>query len=68
MNPDDNDVQWEQVKDALKERWSDLSDDDIADVDGDAQRMCGVLQEKYGLTRAQAEQEVDNFWARHNLS
>ncbi|MGO1767169.1 hypothetical protein CAP48_16055 [Advenella sp. S44] len=67
MNPDDTDARWEQLKGAVKERWGDLSDDDFTEIDGDAQRLCGILQEKYGRTRAEAEQEVDNFWTQHSL-
>ncbi len=66
MNQDIAEGKWEQLKGSIKEKWGDLTDDDIAQVNGNAQRMCGILQEKYGRNRDEAEREVDDFWALQN--
>jgi len=66
MNQDIAQGKWEQLKGSIKEKWGDLTDDDIAQVNGNAQKMCGVLQEKYGKNRDEAEREVNDFWARQN--
>ncbi|AFK61955.1 hypothetical protein TKWG_07690 [Advenella kashmirensis WT001] len=42
-----------------------LTDDDIAQINGDAQKLCGLLQETYGKSREDAQREVDHFWSRH---
>lgn len=66
MNQDIAEGKWEQLKGSIKKKWGDLTDDDIAQVNGNAQRMCGILQEKYGRNRDEAEREVDDFWALQN--
>jgi uncharacterized protein YjbJ (UPF0337 family) len=66
MNQDIAQGKWEQIKGSVKEKWGDLTDDDIAQVNGNAQQMCGVLQEKYGRKREDAEREVNDFWAEQN--
>lgn len=65
MNQDIAEGKWEQIKGSVKEKWGDLTDNDITQVKGSAEKMCGVLQEKYGKSREQAEKEVNDFWAAH---
>jgi uncharacterized protein YjbJ (UPF0337 family) len=52
---------WLQVRGAIKKQWGKLTDDDLDKVNGDMDMLAGVLQEKYGYSRAQAEQEVHRF-------
>ncbi|HBP29911.1 MAG: CsbD family protein [Advenella sp.] len=66
MNQDIAQGKWEQIKGSIKEKWGDLTDDDIAQVNGNAQKMCGILQEKYGSSREDTEREVNDFWAEQN--
>jgi uncharacterized protein YjbJ (UPF0337 family) len=37
--------------------WGKLTDDDLKQVDGKYDKLIGLLQEKYGYTRQQAEEE-----------
>ncbi len=68
MNKDIAQGKWEQLKGSIKQTWGNLTDNDIAQVNGDAQKMCGLLQETYGISREVAQREVDDFWSRHNQS
>jgi uncharacterized protein YjbJ (UPF0337 family) len=42
----------------IKQWWSKLSDDDIKKVEGSRDKLIGILQEKYGYKREEAESEV----------
>jgi len=53
--------QWKQLKGSLKERWGELTNDEIDQVSGEAQKLVGLLQEKYGYTKQKAEDEVAQF-------
>lgn len=53
--------QWKQFKGRIKEQWSELTDDEIDKVQGESQRLVGLLQEKYGYAKAKAEAEVEEF-------
>ncbi len=52
---------WNQLKGKIRQQWGDLTDDDVERIAGKRDEFIGVLQEKYGRTRAEAEQEVDDF-------
>jgi uncharacterized protein YjbJ (UPF0337 family) len=57
-----NDVlegKWKQVRGQAKEWWGKLTDDDLDRVAGKSEQLLGVLQEKYGYTRQQAEKEFN---------
>lgn len=51
--------QWKQISGELKTWWGKLTDDDVYWVDGEIDKLTGLLQEKYGYTREQAEQEIE---------
>jgi len=43
----------------VKEWWGKLTDDDLEQVDGKADQLVGLLQQKYGYTREYAELEFN---------
>ncbi len=62
MNRDIAKGQWKQMKGKAKEKWGELTDDELDRVDGQRESLVGVVQEKYGRTREEAEREVDSFF------
>lgn len=52
---------WKQLKGGVKTRWAALSDDDLLDIDGHRDRLIGTIQERYGIARENAEQQVREF-------
>jgi uncharacterized protein YjbJ (UPF0337 family) len=61
MNRDVLKGKWNQVKGEVRKKWGDLTDDDLDRIQGDAEKFIGVLQERYGWRREQAEREMDEF-------
>jgi uncharacterized protein YjbJ (UPF0337 family) len=59
MNKDILQGQWKQIRGEAKSWWGKLTDDDLTRVAGKYETLTGVLQEKYGYTRQQAEAEID---------
>ena len=49
------------MKGRVKPRWGKLTDDDIDVVEGHSLYLAGKLQERYGLTKEQAEEEIAEF-------
>ena len=66
MNKDIVEGKWTQLKGAIRKTWGDITHDDIGAVRGSAQKLSGVLREKYGHSRAQAEKDVRAFWRSHS--
>ncbi|MDE9764283.1 CsbD family protein [Pseudomonas aeruginosa] len=61
MNSDVIKGKWKQLTGKIKERWGDLTDDDLQAADGHAEYLVGKLQERYGWSKDRAEQEVRDF-------
>ncbi len=52
---------WHQIKGRVRELWGELTGDDVDWIAGRRERLVGLLEEKYGMTREEAEGEVDRF-------
>jgi uncharacterized protein YjbJ (UPF0337 family) len=63
MNSDQFEGKWKQLKGSVKQRWAKLTDDDLTALSGKKDELVGKIQERYGITREQAETEADE-WAR----
>lgn len=57
---------WNQLKGTIKERWGELTDDEVDQVEGEVQRLVGLLQAKYGYAKEKAEGEVAAFLDEHS--
>ncbi len=56
-----NDVfegKWQQIRGQARVWWGKLTDDDLEQVRGKFNKLSGLLQEKYGYTRREAEDEI----------
>ena len=51
MNRDVLEGKWMQLRGAVREKWGDLTDDDLDKIAGKRDKLAGVLQERYGLTK-----------------
>ena len=61
MNADVLAGKWKQIQGEVKKQWGKLTDDDLAIVEGQKDKLVGLVQERYGYAREQAEHEVDEF-------
>ena len=61
MNIDQLKGKWEQLKGEAKVQWGKLTDDDLDQIAGNAQKLTGRIQERYGYEKERAEREVDEF-------
>jgi uncharacterized protein YjbJ (UPF0337 family) len=55
---------WKQFRGKIKEEWGELTDDEIDQAEGKRDQMVGLLQEKYGHAKYDAEREFDRFLER----
>lgn len=58
---------WNQFKGAVKERWNDLTDDEIEQMEGRRDRVVGKIQERYGENQwkqADIERELESVRPR----
>ncbi|WP_296418703.1 CsbD family protein [Pseudooctadecabacter sp.] len=63
MNWDIAKGKWNEIKGSARERWGELTDDELDEAQGEREQLVGKVQQKYGKTKAEAEREVDDFIA-----
>lgn len=52
---------WNQIKGKLKEKYADLTDDDLLYVEGKEDQLVGRLQEKLGQSKEQVNTLLEGF-------
>jgi len=62
MNWDRVEGQWKQMKGTIKEKWGKLTDDDLTYIAGKRDNFVGRLQERYGISKDEAQKHADE-WA-----
>ncbi|CAG9198979.1 putative stress response protein [Paraburkholderia tropica] len=65
MNNDIAEGKWKQLIGKAKAAWGELTDDELAKAEGRADRLAGLIQERYGKTRDEAELEVRRWFDAH---
>lgn len=61
MNKDLLAGKWKQLRGEIKNTWGKLTDDEIDQMEGDFDKWVGTLQEKYGYTKMEAKDQVNDF-------
>jgi uncharacterized protein YjbJ (UPF0337 family) len=61
MNWDLIEGKWKQMKRQLREKWGNLTDDDLEMIAGKRDQLIGKLQVRYGIAKEEAAKQVDEF-------
>jgi uncharacterized protein YjbJ (UPF0337 family) len=52
---------WKQFSGKVKEKWGDLTDDDLTQINGNREQLEGKIQARYGYAKDRVKQEVDDW-------
>lgn len=52
---------WNQIKGKLKQKYADLTDDDLQFTEGKSDELLGRLQKKTGKSKEDLKREIENF-------
>jgi uncharacterized protein YjbJ (UPF0337 family) len=52
---------WNQIKGSLKQKYAELTDDDLAYAEGEEEKLLGKLQEKTGKTKDELSKEINDM-------
>lgn len=66
MNKDQIQGKWRELSGKVKEKWGQLTDDEITEAQGNMDQLAGKIQQKYGGTKEDIRRELDRF--EHQLS
>jgi uncharacterized protein YjbJ (UPF0337 family) len=64
MNWDQIVGNWKQFEGKVQTQWGKLTNDDLQQVKGDQKLLAGKIQERYGITKEEAEKQVHE-WHSH---
>jgi uncharacterized protein YjbJ (UPF0337 family) len=54
---------WNELKGKVKTKWGELTDDDLDKIEGERDQLVGLIQQRYGKARDEAEREIST-WER----
>ena len=55
---------WRQLKGYLREKWGDLTDDEVDRLEGRREQLVGYLEEKTGRRREELERDLEDLSRR----
>jgi len=59
---------WQELKGQVKQQWGKLTDDDLQRLSGKTEELAGVLQQRYGYGKVQAEMEINKWASVHDTA
>ena len=65
MNWDIIQGKWDQLKGSVKKEWGELTDDEVTQIAGNRDKMSGKLQERYGWTKTEVDEKMNDFIRRN---
>jgi len=65
MNWDRVEGNWKQMTGKVKQQWGKLTDDALAQINGQRDELVGKIQEAYGISRDEANRQVKD-WEKLN--
>jgi uncharacterized protein YjbJ (UPF0337 family) len=63
VNKDILEGKWKQLRGTIKEKWGQLTDDELDQAQGNYEKLSGLIQERYGYAKDKAERELDRLLA-----
>lgn len=61
MNMDQIKGDWKQIQGKVKAKWGKLTDDDMTVIEGKRDELAGKIQERYGMAKEAAQNELEEF-------
>lgn len=55
---------WKRHLGAAKIAWGELTEDELLKVEGRQDKLAGAIQERYAVTRDEADRQVKDFFAK----
>ena len=65
MNTETAKGTWTQMKGKLREKWGQLRDDELDQLEGKWEQVSGLIQQRYGEAKEKVEEELNRLRASH---
>ncbi len=57
---------WKQNVGKAKLAWGKLTEDEILKSEGRAEKLSGLVQERYAVTKEEADKQIKDFFKKHS--
>lgn len=64
MNKEVIQGKWTEIKGEIQKAWGSLTSDEIEKTKGDMKAIAGLLQQKYGFAKDEADSKLNSLYAR----
>ncbi|WP_417567548.1 CsbD family protein [Marinobacter sp.] len=64
FSADEMKAKWKQQVGKAKQYWGKLTEDELLEAEGRQDRLVGLVQERYAVTRDEAEKQVKEFFGK----
>jgi len=61
MNTDQFQGKWKQIKGDFKKKYAKITDDEFKQAEGNLDKLAGKMQERYGKTKEELKEEINNW-------
>ncbi len=61
MQSDEIRDNWDIIKDEIRMTWDEVTDDELDNVDGDLEKLYGLMWEKYGKSRHELDEYLNGL-------
>ncbi len=65
VNSDIIEGHWKELKGKVQQEWGKFTNDDVLKMKGTFNELEGMLQQKYGYEKAEAEKQIQAFVEKH---
>jgi uncharacterized protein YjbJ (UPF0337 family) len=55
---------WKQLSGSVRHEWGKLTHNDVERVKGDVEVLAGLIQERYGVAKAEARKQIETWAAK----
>ena len=55
---------WKQLSGSVRQEWGKLTHNDVERIKGDVEILTGLIQERYGVAKAEAKKQIETWSAK----
>jgi uncharacterized protein YjbJ (UPF0337 family) len=55
---------WKQLNGSVRREWGKLTHNDVEQVKGDVEVLAGKIEERYGVTKAEARKQIEQWTSK----
>lgn len=59
---------WKEIKGKIRDKWGDLTEDEVEKSQGNIDQIVGKIQQRYGFEKQEAAKKFNEFLDKHGIN